>query len=189
MDFSELLKKRRSYRSIETVEITDMMIGQIYDALKLTPSCFNKQPWRYIFVRDADILNKTFSSLSPGNVWAKKSALMIAVLSRNNYDCQLPDGREYYQFDTGMATAVMVLKIAELGLVAHIMAGYDPQKVKIALNIPESLEVLALISVGKKTDAIDPQLNESQIEIENNQPERLPMDKVIYFDSYREEGK
>jgi hypothetical protein len=56
----------------------------------------------------------------------QKSSLIIAVYSKREYDCIIDD-RECYLFDTGIAVSFMILRAAELGLVAHVIAGYDPR--------------------------------------------------------------
>ena len=52
MEFAKLLEKRRAYRSLKPVEITNSIINELYQALKLTPSCYNNQPWRYAIIRN-----------------------------------------------------------------------------------------------------------------------------------------
>ncbi|MCK4756036.1 nitroreductase family protein, partial [candidate division WOR-3 bacterium] len=88
-----------------------------------------------------------------------------------------------YLFDTGMATAALILRATELGLVAHPIAGYSPKKVKEILNIPIEREVITLIIIGKHSEEINPLLSEKQIEAERKRPERLSFDKFVYMNS------
>ena len=185
MNFNELLEKRRAYRSLESIEITESIVNDLYEALKLSASCFNNQPWRYVFVFEKDQLNKTYSALSEGNAWAKKSSMIIAVLSHRDLDCKMPDGRDYYKFDTGMASAILILKATELGLVAHPIAGYNPDKVKEVLDIPEPFEVLTLIIVGKKSQEEGELLSDYQKEVEKKRPERKQKSEVVYLNRFR----
>ncbi|MGM0442501.1 MAG: nitroreductase family protein, partial [Elusimicrobiota bacterium] len=151
MDLKKIIGKRRSYRSLEPVKITDSLIENISRAAGLMPSCYNKQPWRYVFVREKDVLNKLKETLSEGNEWAKEASMIIGVVSKKELDCVLKDGREYYNFDTGMSTGIMLLKLVEAGLVGHAIAGYDQEKAKDVLNIPSDMELITLIIVGKKS--------------------------------------
>jgi nitroreductase len=185
MEFSKLLEQRRSYRSLVPVSIDQSLIDQLTNAVKLTPSCYNKQPWRFLFIYDKDVLNKAFTVLSEGNAWAKKASLIIAVLSQKDFDCMLPDGRNYYKFDTGMATSILLLKATELGLVAHPIAGYKPGLIKEIFNISETMEVLALIVVGKKSVKINAELKDYQIESEKKRPERKENSEFIYINKYK----
>ncbi|MCX6667449.1 MAG: nitroreductase family protein, partial [Euryarchaeota archaeon] len=49
MDVKEAIKKRRAYRSFLPVEITKDLINDLAECAQLTASCFNNQPWRYVF--------------------------------------------------------------------------------------------------------------------------------------------
>jgi nitroreductase len=184
MELSKLLEERRAYRALAPVEITESLINEIADTLKLSPSCFNNQPWRYLFIYEKDILNKTFEALTEGNKWAKKSSMIIAVLSQRDFDCKMPDGRDYYKFDTGMASAILILKATELGLVAHPIAGYSPDKIKEIFNIPAGIEVLTLIIVGKKTSELGSDLNDHQKEVELKRPDRKSNKEFVFLNKF-----
>lgn len=185
MSVIEAIKKRRAYRSLSPVEIHEELINDLAHSAQMFCSCFNNQPWRYIFVYDKSILIRLFSALSPGNEWAQSASMIIAVFSKPEFDCIMKDGRRYYLFDTGMATAALILMATELGFVAHPIAGYDQQKVKQILDIPEDMEVITLIIFGKKADTINPLLSEKQTAAEKNRPERLPIEKFIWHNQYQ----
>jgi len=183
MDVKEAIKKRRAYRSLIPVEITNDLINDLAECAQITASCFNHQPWRYIFVYDKDVLLKMHKALSIGNEWAKKASMIIVVLGKKEDDCIIRD-RIYYQFDIGMATSAMILRATELGLVAHPIAGYSPKKTREILDIPENINVITLVIVGKHSDKIDPVLSENQIEAEKERPKRKAIDEFVYINRY-----
>jgi nitroreductase len=114
--------------------------------------------------------------------------MIIAVISQPELDCQIK-GRNYYLFDTGMATGFIILRATELGLVAHPIAGYNEEKVKEILKIPQTMTVITLINIGKHSDKINPVLSAKQIEAEKNRPERLPIEKFAFVNQYEERRK
>jgi nitroreductase len=179
---------RRAYRSLEPVEITHDMIMELAECARLSPSCFNNQPWRYIFVHDPDVLREMRPALSTNNQWVYTASMIIVVLSKKELDCRMPDGREYYEFDVGMATGIMILCATEMGLVAHPIAGYSPAKVREVLGIPEDMDVITLVNVGKHSDKTNPVLTEKQIEIEKERPQRLPLEKIYCENRYKFQG-
>jgi len=185
MDVKEAIRKRRAYRSLIPVKITDQLIKDFAECVQITASCFNNQPWRYVFVYEPEMLNKMHEVLSPGNEWAKKASMIIVSLGRQEDDCVIRD-RIYYRFDIGMATEAIILRATEIGLVAHPIAGYSPKKTREVLGIPEEMDVITLIIVGKHSDKIDPVLSEKQIEAEKNRPERIPIDDFVYINRYIE---
>jgi nitroreductase len=83
-----------------------------------------------------------------------------------------------------MATAFLILRATELGLVAHPIAGYSPQKTREILDIPYDIEVITLVIVGKHSNTINPVLSEKQIMQEKQRPERFPIEKFVYFNRY-----
>jgi len=186
MDVKEAIYTRRAFRSLAPAEITDVLINDLAESAQLFCSCFNNQPWRYVFVYDSEMLKKMHDALSPGNEWARAASMIIAVFSKPELDCMIK-GRNYYLFDTGMASAAMILRATELGLVAHPIAGYSPKKTKEILGIPKEMEVITLIIVGKHATTISPVLSDKQIEAEKKRPERIPLDKFVYKKSYKAE--
>jgi len=185
MEVKKAIEARRAYRSLAPVEITEELINDLAGKAQLAPSCFNKQPWKYVFVYDPAVLTKMHGALSPGNEWVQAASLIIAVLGKKDDDCAMKDGRVYYHFDIGMATAFMILRATELGLVAHPIAGYNPGKVREVLGIPEELEVITLVNVGKHSDKISPLLSEPMAKGEKQRPERNPLGKFIYRNGYK----
>ena len=183
MNVIDSIEKRRAYRSLEPIKISEDLINDLASCINLSASCFNNQPWRYVFVYDSDILRLMHNALSSGNEWAKSASMIIAVFSKKEDDCIIHD-REYYLFDTGMASGFLILRATELGLVAHPIAGYSPRKTTEILGIPDIYTLVALIIVGKKSKDINPVLSDKQTQAEMKRPPRLSLDKFIYFNKY-----
>ena len=184
MDVKDAIEKRRAYRSLAPVEITDEIIAQLASAAKLAPSCFNNQPWKYVFVRSKETLEKMKPVFNKGNEWCHAASLVIAVLAKKDFDCVIKE-REYYLFDAGLATAQLILRATELGLVAHPIAGYSPEKAREVLGIPEDFSVVTLVNCGKKDERDNNGLlNEKQAETEKTRPERLADQNVYSVDVF-----
>jgi len=60
MEIKEGIESRRAYRSLDPVIITDELVQDLAKYAGLAPSCFNKQPWRFVFVYDREMLNFLF---------------------------------------------------------------------------------------------------------------------------------
>ena len=183
MELRDLMEKRRAYRSLEAAEIDKNLVSDLAASASLSPSCFNNQPWRYVFVYEKERLGELFTALAGGNKWAHRASLIVAVVSTQEYDCRIK-GRDYYLFDTGMATAFMILRATDLGLVAHPVAGYDEGAVKDILGIPDPLTVITLLIVGKHAAEMNPELSEKQVAWEKARPERIAEEKFVFHNSY-----
>lgn len=181
MTVRDVVEARRAYRSLDPFLVTDDLIRDLAHAAALAPSCFNNQPWRYVFVRDRQQLQSVFAALSKGNQWVERASMVIAVFSRPELDCVIKD-RSYAWFDTGMATAALILRATELGLVAHPIAGFRPDEVRPLLGIPETMQLLVLVIVGKHAASPSPVLSEKQLRDESLRPERLPFEHIAFID-------
>ncbi len=188
MDVKTAIQTRRAYRSFDPVAITAELINELSNAAGLAASCFNKQPWRLVFVYEPGMLNKMHSALSKGNEWAYDASMIVAVAAKREDDCVLKDGREYFLFDTGMAAAHLILRATELGLVAHPVAGFDPEKVKEILAIPAEMTVITLINVGKHSEKIGPKLSPDQAKGEKERPPRKPPEEFAFHNRYGRNG-
>jgi nitroreductase len=183
MKLMEIIEKRHAYRSLAPAKIDENLVRALAAAAALAASCFNKQPWRFVFAFDKDILRRLQGAMNKGNEWTHAASMIIAVASRKDLDCVVRE-REYYLFDTGMATAFMILKATELGLVAHPIAGYDEGRAKEILGIPVDMGLITLVIVGTHLLPVNSLLNDQQAEIEKTRPERLPLSEIMRIDHY-----
>jgi nitroreductase len=183
MDLSAIMELRRAYRSLEKTEISEDLITTLAGSASLSASCYNHQPWKFVFVYEDEVLKELKTALAKGNAWAQNASMIIAVLSKAADDCVL-DYRKYYLFDTGMASAFLILKATELGYVAHPIAGYNPEIVKGVIKSPDDMEVVTLIIFGKHKEDIDPILSEKQRNDEIKRPQRKSFGEYACLNKY-----
>lgn len=183
MNVKDALEARRAYRALAPVEITDELVKELGTAAQLMPSCFNNQPWKFVFVRSKEALAGVHAALSAHNDWVKKASLIIAAFARKENDCVVKE-REYYLFDLGQAVAAIQLRAAELGLVAHPIAGFDNEKVRLALGIPEGNTVLTIVNVGKKSADLEGLTPPQAAQETGPRPARLPLENILSVDVY-----
>jgi nitroreductase len=188
MTVSEAIEGRRGYRSLEPVEITGEMVGELAGAASLAPSCFNRQPWRFVFVRSREALDGVFSSLSRGNEWFRSASMVVGVFSAPPLDC-IVARREYYLFDTGLAVGMMLLKATDMGLIAHPIAGFDEDAAKRALGLGEDALLITLIAVGKRAPVVNSILSPHQIEAERERPPRMPFEGFAWLEKVPRPGQ
>ncbi len=183
MDVKQAIKERRAYRSFVPVKITKELVDDLAGSAQIAPSCFNNQPWRFVFAYGPETLEKLHAAIPEGNRWAWDSSLIIGVFSKKENDCMIA-GRDYFLFDTGMAVGIMILRATELGLVAHPIAGYDEKKAKEVLGVPDDMQLITLVMVGKHTTELKPYLNEKQVQAEHEQPPRKSLSEFAFIDRY-----
>lgn len=178
-----IIQKRRAYRSLQPIKITEDIIETLSKAAQLSPSCFNNQPWHFIFTYEKNTLAPLFQALSSGNEWAQHASMIITVCAKKEDDCQIYD-REYYLFDLGLASAFLILQATDLDLVAHPIAGYSPKKVRQILCIPDDYMVITLIVIGKHEKINGNYLSEKQVKAEKTRPLRKPLESFIHHNTF-----
>lgn len=183
MSVKETIERRRAYRSLDPADITPELIEDLAKLVNVSPSCGNNQPWSFVFVYEKTILNKLFEVLSKGNKWVEKASMIIGVFSKPEKDCMIGE-RLYYLFDTGIATAFLILRATELNLVAHPIAGFKENLAKEILSIPKDMRLITLIVVGKHSDVINPVLSDSMKLGEKQRPPRKPLSELIFINEY-----
>lgn len=185
MNVEDAIKARRAFRALEPVGISRKQAEDLAQCAGLSASCFNNQPWRFVFVTDKAVLKGLHAALAPANGWASAGSMIVAVFTKKDLDCVLKD-REYCLFDAGMASAHLILRATEMGLVAHPIAGYDEAKAKEALGIPAEFRLITLIIFGMHAAQAKEGglLTAKQVETEKSRPERLPLEKYAFFDRY-----
>jgi nitroreductase len=144
-----LLEKRHATRSISPEPLPPSTLEALQQAARLTPSCFNKQPWRFLFLTSEAARQKGIEALADGNrPWASRAPLLIIGHTRKDDDCVLP-GREYHQFDLGMSVMNLILAATALDLVARPMAGFDPSRAREHFGLAADQQPLVMLAVGK----------------------------------------
>lgn len=171
MEVKHAIETRRARRILDAAPIPHEDIMELVQAMRLSPSCNNNQPWRVVAVYDEGPLQELKEAMTKGNVWAQKAPLIFAICARTDDDCTLADRRDYFLFDCGMAVGEMMLRATEMGLIAHPIAGYDALGAKRALGVPDDHVLITLINVGRPgTDAS--MLSEKQLWAEKERPAR-----------------
>jgi nitroreductase len=188
MELRQAIETRRALRSFAPDPVPDVLVDEVMDRVRLAPSCFNKQPWRFVFVQSPGPLAALKAALTPGNAWAQAAPMIVAVLSRRDLGCLIESAdrpvREYWLFDIGMATASLLLLLTEAGFVAHPIAGYAESVAAAAVGAPGGMSVVTLVIVGRWAAEPTPLLNEKQRAGELTRPARRPAGEVAFRDRY-----
>ena len=186
MDIIPELKNRESPLVFDEKDVEKEKIETLVEAARWAPSCFNNQPWDYVFIHKGDSTRKDLEeALSLGNGWAKKAPILVAVGAKPDEDCDV-NGLPYYAYDAGLSVMSMVVEAEHLGLRTHQMAGYDEKKVRKALGFPESHRIIVLFALGYEGDlkSVWDKL-EQRIKDRLAQPRtRKPTEKNFFFASF-----
>lgn len=149
----KLIYERWSPRAFTGEALNDQALRALLEAARWAPSSFNEQPWRFLYARrDTPAWNIFFDLLVEGNRrWAHQAALLALVVSKKKFTKTGKPNRNH-SFDSGAAWENLALQATAAGWAAHGMAGFDVEKARRVLAIPEDYEVEAMLAVGRPTD-------------------------------------
>jgi nitroreductase len=135
----------------ETVSQEELMV--LFEAARWAPSSYNNQPWRFLYAhRDTEHWQTFFDLLVEFNQsWAKNAGVLVLFISKNTFDMN-GEPSVTHSFDTGAAWENLALQGWTSGLVVHGMQGFDFERARTALNIPEGFHVNAMAAIGKPGD-------------------------------------
>jgi nitroreductase len=146
----DLFLDRWSPRAMSGEEIPVEDLMTLFEAARWAPSSYNNQPWRILYARRGTEQWQVFFDLlvESNQVWAKNAAVLLLFVSKETFDF---NGQPYptHSFDTGAAWQNLALQAASKGYAAHGMQGFDYERARTELNIPEGFRVEAMAALGK----------------------------------------
>jgi nitroreductase len=180
LSLTDLMRERhsgRSYDPAKTISLEQMHL--LAEAASLAPSSHNEQPWHFLMcdrILTPDAYDKVFSCLKPSNqIWVRNAPTIIIVSAKTLYS-KNDKPNPFHLYDTGSAGISMALKAVELGLMAHQVGGFDPEKVQQAFNIPEGFKPITIMIVGYELQPSD--------EFPNPPKVRKPLQENFFLGSW-----
>lgn len=145
-----LIFQRWSPRAMSGEAIGERELMTLFEAARWAPSSYNGQPWRFLYARRGTAAWATFFGLLDefNQRWAKAAGVLMVVVSRTSFEWDGNPARTH-SFDTGAAWQNLALQGAKMGLVVHGMEGFDYEKARQALNVPDEFSVEAMVAVGR----------------------------------------
>jgi nitroreductase len=130
-------------------EISSEELLTLFEAARWSPSSMNNQPWRILYAPRTSIHWPLFFDLlvDSNKVWCAKAAALLIVISKTTFE----NGKacRTHSYDSGAAWMSLALQGSLMGLVVHGMQGFDYDRARIDLNIPEEFQVEAMAAIGR----------------------------------------
>lgn len=184
MKLKQALEERRAFKNFDPEHsLTEEQIQELFSAVKLAPTAFNIQHWRFVLVTDPE-LRKELRAVAWDQPQVTDSSLLVILTGdikawekdpirywRNSspeyQEAVLPSidayyrGRDQVQRDEvmrscGMAAQTLMLTAKTMGLGSCPMVGFDFDAVGKLINLPEDHAVAMMVAVGKVTAPAHP---------------------------------
>ena len=150
----DLIRNRWSPRAFDGQPVPPEVLRSLFEAARWAPSSNNEQPWAYLVATTDDKANfgKILSVLVEFNAnWAKNAPVLAIAMAKLAFAKNNVPNRNA-QYDTGAATALLLVEATARGVAVHQMAGFDPEKARQVFEIPAGWEPIAAIAIGYPGD-------------------------------------
>ncbi|HEX9191720.1 MAG TPA: nitroreductase family protein, partial [Candidatus Deferrimicrobiaceae bacterium] len=184
MEFHRLIAARRSLRAYSRRPVEPEKIERMLEAARWSPSCANRQPWRFIVVgEDSPSRAAVGESLEPGNGWALRAPVLVVGGAARGAGAVV-ESREYSLPDTGLALMSLLYRGVDQGLLVHPMAGWKESPLRAALALPEDFMPVAVVAVGYPGNPEE--LDEATRKKDAKPRTRKPLGEVAFADRWGE---
>ena len=149
-----LFIERWSPRAFASTPVPQATLDALFEAARWAPSCFNEQPWLFVYANDDEGLARFRPLLNEWNQkWANAAPVLGFIFARKAFRKNGNPNR-WAGFDAGAAWMSLALQARLRGLHTHAMAGVEFDKVHATLGVPEDeYEAICAFVVGEHGDA------------------------------------
>jgi nitroreductase len=151
VDFLELVKSRYSVRSYQPRPVEQDTLDRLLEAVRLAPSGSNRQPWKFVVVRDADVRRRLVAACSNQRFIAQAPVVIagVGLMPDRVMSCAVPGD----PVDVAIALGHLMLAAAAEGLGTCWIGAFSQDQVREVLSVPESAKVIGVMTLGYPADS------------------------------------
>lgn len=146
MEFRDLLLKRQSVREYEERPVPEEKLTKILKAARLAPSASNRQPWKFVVVREAGKRKELARAANNQSFVGEAPVIITAVATEPEriMTCGVPA----YAVDLAIAIEHMALAAADEGLGSCWIGAFSQDRAREVLGIPDKYKVVTVMPLG-----------------------------------------
>lgn len=136
MEFSKVISSRRAIRKYKPDPIPEGKLQKLYQALQAAPSGNNRQPYKFIFVKDPEMCRQIATQACHQEFLSQPPVIMVACCEKG------------HSFDAAIAVDHMILAATDEGLGTCWIGWFEQDVVRKLLSIPSNMEIPILVPIG-----------------------------------------
>ena len=148
MEYYDLIRSRESIRSYDKDRpVSVEILKKILDAGRLAPSACNYQPWKFLLISSATMLEKVKACYD--RTWFKEAPHILVIIGLKN-EAWIRSYDKYCSIETDVAIAMthIILAAENEGVGTCWIEAYDPAKLREALNTNEEEVLFGITPLG-----------------------------------------
>jgi nitroreductase len=152
VEFYKVVRTRRSIRDFKQDPVPDDVLGKIFEVVRVAPSGSNRQPWRFILVKDP-ALRKKVAEACGGQMWMTEAPVIVVGCGSDiKYNRGGWMGDKSVLVDVAIGFTHLILAARAEGLGTCWIGDFDNAKLRELLSIPEDVNVVAISPLGYPED-------------------------------------
>ncbi len=161
MTFKEIVYKNRSYRRFyEEHNILESELIALIDLARMTPSPKNLQALKFAYANDRSLNSKIFPALAwagylkdwQGPEKGERPSAYIFIMADKNISPN--PAKDFLYTASGYVAQSILLGAVEKGLGGCTIAAFKKNELQTLLNLPEHLEIMLILALGKPKENI-----------------------------------
>jgi nitroreductase len=170
MDLYEVIKSRYSVRSYLNKPVEQEKLDRILDAARLAPSGSNRQPWKFVVVRDAETRKKLVLACSNQEFVGQAPVVIagVGLMPDRIMSCGVPGD----PVDVAIALEHVALAATAEGLGTCWIGSFHQDQIRTLLGIPANAKVIEVMTLGYPADHPQPKT-------------RKPMKELVCYDQWQ----
>ena len=171
MEYTELIRNRESIRNYDPNRPVPLeILKKILESGRLAPSAKNYQPWKFLLISSASLLEKVKACYQRD--WIKDAPHILVLIGLKNEAWNRGyDGYNSVETDVSIAMTHIILAAENEGVGSCWIAAYDPALLKEALNPGENQQIYAMTPLGYPKPGIQ----------KTGVKKRKPLDEIVEF--------
>jgi nitroreductase len=150
MEFWDVLNKRYSVREYLQKPVEQEKLERVLEAARVAPSGSNRQPWKFVVVRD-ELIRRQMVEACCDQKFIGEAPVVIAgvgLMPDRVMRCDVPGD----PVDLAIALEHIALAAANEGLGACWIGAFHQDKVRAVLGIPPTCKVIEVMTLGYPAD-------------------------------------
>lgn len=181
MEFVDVIRLRRSVRRFQDRPVEDEKLTYLLEAARLAPSASNRQPARFVVVRNPATIAVIGKPVAMINRWLASAPAIIVVCAQPG----LANGHHGVDFsitDAAVAAEHIVLAATDQGLGTCWVGMFHEAAVRRELKIPGGVRIVAMLAVGYAADETDAVERMQRAAIRADR--RKPLEEIAHWETW-----
>ena len=169
MELYEAVQNRYSVRAYQDRPVEQEKLDRILEAARLAPSGSNRQPWKFVVVRDAETRKALAKACNDQSFVGRAPVVIVGVglMPERTMSCQVPGD----PVDVAIAMEHIALAATAEGLGTCWIGAFDQDQVRQVVGVPDQHKVIEVMPLGYPADEPRPK-------------KRKPLEEIVCYEKF-----